>query len=355
MDDEVRDVSGPPGDDLNSVGEERDAALAALREAGSQEALENWRTEFLGKQGRISGLLRQIPQLDAELRPAFGAAINAAKQELEAAYDEATADVRAAEMDAEMAADQVDVTLPGLRPPRGGLHPSTKILRRIYEIFADMGFQVYLSREVETDERSFTLLNMPPHHPAREMQDTFYIDESTLLRPHTSPGQIHAMREFAPEPVRIILPGMCYRHEQVTARSETQFNQVEGLAVGYAITMADLKGTLASFAHRLFGRDHGVRFRPSYFPFTEPSAEMDVRCILCGGEGCRVCKHTGWLEILGCGMVHPQVLTNGGYDPERFTGFAFGMGIERSAMTIYGVDDIRRFWENDLRFLRQLR
>jgi phenylalanyl-tRNA synthetase alpha chain len=187
------------------------------------------------------------------------------------------------------------------------------------------------------------------------MQDTFYVNEDIVLRTHTSPGQIHAMREYAPEPVRIILPGMCYRNEQITARSEIQFYQVEGLAVGEGITMADLKGTIESFARRMYGADRGVRFRASYFPFTEPSAEVDISCNLCDGEGCRVCKHTGWLEIMGAGMVHPAVLANGGYDPERFTGFAFGGGVERGAMLRYGIDDIRMFWSNDLRFLEQLR
>jgi phenylalanyl-tRNA synthetase alpha chain len=347
---DARDKTGQ-----DAVREARDAALETLREISSRDALEEWRTAVLGRKGRFSELLRQIPQLEQALRPAFGAAVNAAKQELEAAYEEAVSAIRASDLADELAVRPIDVTLPGSRPPRGGLHPSTRILRRIYSIFSDMGFQVYLSREVETDERNFTLLNMPPHHPARDMQDTFYVDDATLLRTHTSPGQIHAMRAYAPDPIRIILPGMCYRHEQLTPRSESQFHQVEGLAVGYSITFMDLKGTLESFAHRLFGQDRAVRFRPSYFPFTEPSAEMDVRCILCQGDGCRVCKHTGWLEILGCGMVHPQVLANGGYDPERFTGFAFGMGIERSAMNIYEIDDIRRFWANDLRFLRQLR
>ncbi len=312
---------------------------------------------MLGRKGRLAELLRQIPSVEAALRPAFGKAVNAAKGELQAAYEEAKAALQAADLASDLAADRIDVTLPGTRPPQGGIHPSTRVLRRIYAIFADMGFQVYQSREVETDELNFTLLNFPPHHPARDMQDSFYIegDGELLLRTHTSPGQIHAMREYAPEPVRIILPGMCYRHEQITPRSEIQFHQVEGLAIGEGITMGDLKGCLADFAQRMFGQARAVRFRPSYFPFTEPSAEMDVECILCHGEGCRVCKHTGWLEILGCGMVHPIVLTNGGYDPARCTGFAFGMGIERTAMLIYGIDDIRRFWANDLRFLKQLR
>jgi phenylalanyl-tRNA synthetase alpha chain len=236
----------------------------------------------------------------------------------------------------------------------GGLHPSTRTLREIYRIFADMGFQVYRSLDVETDDYNFTFLNMPPHHPARDMWDTYYTTTpGTLLRTHTSPGQIRAMREYFPEPIRVVLPGMCYRYEQTTPRSEIMFNQVEGLAVGKAITMADLKGTIADFARRMFGPDRKVRFRASYFPFTEPSAEVDMDCILCKGRGCRVCKNSGWLEIMGCGMVHPVVLRYGGYDPETVTGFAFGMGPERIAMLKYGIEDIRYFWGNDLRFLEQ--
>jgi phenylalanyl-tRNA synthetase alpha chain len=217
-----------------------------------------------------------------------------------------------------------------------------------------MGFQIYRSPDVETDAYNFELLNFPPHHPAREMQDSFYTtNEDVILRTHTSPGQIHAMRDYYPEPIRVILPGMCYRNEQITTRSEIQFTQVEGLAVGSNITFADLKGTLTEFARRLFGADRQTRFRASYFPFTEPSAEMDVTCFLCDGAGCQVCKYTGWLEILGCGMVHPNVLRNGGYDPQIHYGFAFGLGPERIAMLKYGINDIRQFWSNDLRFLEQ--
>ena len=233
------------------------------------------------------------------------------------------------------------------------------------DILAEMGFQVYTSREVETDEMNFQMLNFAPHHPAREMQDSFYVeaegreDNPILMRTHTSPGQIRAMREASatnpqnPPPIRIALPGMCYRYEQITARSEIQFNQVEGLAVGEGITFADLKGTLTDFARRMFGHDARVRFRASYFPFTEPSAEMDVECFVCGGKGCQVCKNSGWLEILGCGMVHPNVLQNGGYDPKRYTGFAFGMGPERQLMLRNKINDIRYFWGNDVRFLEQ--
>jgi phenylalanyl-tRNA synthetase alpha chain len=333
----------------------RKAAEEALQRASDLEALEEWRVRHLGRRGRITSLLRQISELPPEERPTFGQHVNEAKRLLQEAFEERKQALRTAALSSVMERDSVDVTLPGTRQEVGGLHPSTRVLRRIYEIFAQMGFQVYQSREVESDEFNFELLNMPRHHPARDMQDTFYIDDDVLMRTHTSPGQIHAMREHAPQPLRIILPGMCYRHEQITARSEIQFYQVEGLAVGKGITMADLKGTIENFARRLYGPDRGVRFRASHFPFTEPSAEVDISCALCDGAGCRVCKHTGWLEIMGCGMVHPVVLRNGGYDPEEVTGFAFGGGVERGAMLLYGIDDIRQFWSNDLRFLEQMR
>jgi phenylalanyl-tRNA synthetase alpha chain len=228
------------------------------------------------------------------------------------------------------------------------------VLRDVYAVFADLGFQVYRSREVEDDQTNFTLLNMPPHHPARDMWDTFHTTEpGVILRTHTSPGQIHVMREMAPKPVRVILPGMCYRYEAITVRTEIQFLQVEGLAIGTDVTMADLKGAITAFARRIFGAERQVRIRSSYFPFTEPSIEVDIDCTLCGGKGCGLCKGAGWLEIMGAGMVHPVVLRNGGYDPERFSGFAFGMGPQRVAQLKYGIDDIRLYWGNDLRFLRQ--
>jgi phenylalanyl-tRNA synthetase alpha chain len=227
-------------------------------------------------------------------------------------------------------------------------------MRRIVEVFARLGFQVYRSREVEDDLHNFELLNMPSHHPARDMWDTFHTTTpGVLLRTHTSPGQLHVMRELCPGPIRVILPGMCYRYEAVTMRSEIQFEQVEGLAVGPSVTMTDLKGTIIAFARALFGEGRRVRIRSSYFPFTEPSIEVDMDCLVCGGKGCSLCKQTGWLEIMGAGMVHPLVLKNGGYDPERFSGFAFGMGPQRIAMLQYGLEDIRLFWGNDLRFLEQ--
>lgn len=336
---------------LNEIYEE---ALSRLNNSSTGDALEIWYRQILGRRGRVTEMTRQIGQLAPEMRPEFGRRANEVKRDLEAAFQSQADKVKAAELEDKLSRDQLDVTLPGRRKRRGRLHPATQTLREIYRIWGDMGFQIYRSRDVETDEYNFELLNIPQDHPARDMWDTFYTTEpGILLRTHTSPGQIHAMRDYCPEPIRVILPGMCYRYEQLTARSEIQFNQVEGLAVGKHITMTDLKGTLADFAKRMFGEHRQIRFRANYFPFTEPSAELDVKCILCEGDGCQVCKYTGWLEILGCGMVHPTVLHNGGYDPAIYSGFAFGMGTERIVMLKYGIDDIRAFWGNDLRFLEQ--
>lgn len=329
-------------------------SLDALSEAVDTAVLENWYRDTLGKKGQVYLMTRQVGQLSNEERPAFGKRLNVIKNELQAAYEERLSALKASELESELSSSAIDVTLPGRPLNRGALHVVTQTLREIYRIFGDMGFQIYRSPDVETDAYNFELLNFPPYHPAREMQDSFYTEKSdVILRTHTSAGQIRAMREYYPEPIRVILPGMCYRNEQITTRSSIQFTQVEGLAVGENITFADLKGTLTEFAKRLFGAQRKTRFRASYFPFTEPSAEMDVSCFLCDGEGCAICKQTGWLEILGSGMVHPNVLRNGGYDPERYTGFAFGMGPERITMLKYGIDDLRLFWRNDLRFLQQ--
>ncbi len=329
-------------------------SLQSLQQADSTAVLETWYRETLGRKGSVQLMTRQIGQIDPADRPAFGKRINQVKTELQAAYDGRLAELKMVELEASLAESALDVTLPGRPLPQGGLHIITQTLRETYRIFGDMGFQIYRSPDVETDAYNFELLNFPPHHPARDMQDTFYTSKpDVILRTHTSAGQIRAMREYYPEPVRVILPGMCYRNEQITTRSSIQFTQVEGLAVGKHISFADLKGTLTEFARRMFGAGRQTRFRASYFPFTEPSAEMDVSCFLCDGAGCPVCKQTGWLEILGCGMVHPTVLHNGGYDPEIYTGFAFGLGPERIAMLKYGIDDIRQFWNNDLRFLQQ--
>ncbi len=245
--------------------------------------------------------------------------------------------------------------MPGRRPPVGAYHPTTTALRQIVQILSQMGFQVFDSREVESDDLNFGLLNFAPGHPAREMQDTFFTtNPDVILRTHTSPGQMHAMRAYAPEPIRVIVPGKCYRNEDVTARAEMMFYQVEGLVVGRSITFSDLKGVLLNFANQMYGEGRKIRFRKSYFPFTEPSVEVDIDCILCGAQGCRMCKYSGWLEILGAGMVHPVVLRNGGYDPAEFSGFAFGMGIERQAILKRSIDDIRYFYDNDVRFLERV-
>jgi phenylalanyl-tRNA synthetase alpha chain len=339
--------------------------LDALKAVKDQDALESWRVAHLGRNSPVMQVFSRLGELTQEQRPAVGQAANKVKVALEAALEERKEAVRAVALARSLEEEELDVTLPGRGVRVGRLHPSTQQLRLVLTILAEMGFQVYTSREVETDEINFQALNFPPHHPARELQDSLYIqtqgrgDNPLLLRTHTSPGQIRSMREAsarnpkAPPPIRIALPGMCFRSEQITSRSEVQFNQVEGLAVGENITFADLKGTLIDFAHRMFGQDVRTRFRASYFPFTEPSAEMDVECFVCGGKGCSVCRQSGWLEILGCGMVHPFVLQNGGYDPHRYTGYAFGMGPERQLMLRYKIDDIRYFWGNDMRFLEQ--
>ncbi|MCX6544054.1 MAG: phenylalanine--tRNA ligase subunit alpha [Acidobacteria bacterium] len=329
-------------------------ALAALSAVADSASLDAWRVAHLGKSAPVVAALGTLGTLPKEERREFGQRANQARQALEQACEAAAQRVRASELERAITAGAIDVTLPGRALARGRLHPAVQTLRRIYAIFAEMGFQVYRSRDVELDEYNFTLLNIPPHHPARDMWDTFYTTTpNVILRTHTSPGQIHVMRERAPEPIRVILPGMCYRYEQITARSEIQFYQIEGLAIGRHITMADLKGTLTAFAHTLFGTAVRTRFRSDHFPFTEPSAEMDVECFVCDGAGCPVCKQSGWLEILGCGMVHPVVLENGGYDPREFSGFAFGMGPQRITMLMHKIEDIRYFFANDLRFLEQ--
>jgi phenylalanyl-tRNA synthetase alpha chain len=338
---------------LEELGQLEQQALEELGALQKSDALAAWRRDYLGKKGALTLMLRGVRDLTPEERPAFGRAANAAKVQLESAYDARIETLRADEMARQLSQDALDVTLPG-RPRRPGhLHVTTQTLRQICAILGEMGFQVYEAPEVETDEMNFGLLNIPPHHPARDMWDTFWVDDEVLLRTHTSPGQIRVMRERCPEPIRVILPGKCYRYEQVTARAEHQFFQVEGLAVGKGITMTDLIGTLTEFLRRLYAEDRRIRVRGSYFPFTEPSIELDMDCILCGGEGCRVCKYSGWVEVAGAGMVHPVVLQNGGYDPAEWSGFAFGPGVERPAMVKYGIDDIRLFYGNDLRFLRQ--
>ncbi|MBX7104962.1 MAG: phenylalanine--tRNA ligase subunit alpha [Gemmataceae bacterium] len=329
-------------------------AAGELAACADEPALRAWNTRYFGKTGEMAAALKAVGSVEPAQRKAYGQEANRVKEALTAAYDAALAARQEADLLKSLAEDKLDVTLPGRSPQPGRLHLVTQTLREIYAIFADLGFQVFRSREVESDELNFGQLNMPPHHPARDMWDTFHTTTpGVLLRTHTSPGQIHVMRQACPDPVRAILPGMCYRFEQITTRSEMQFVQVEGLAVGPGITMTDLKGTIQAFARRLFGQERQIRIRSSYFPFTEPSIEVDVDWPADDPNRDRLTKGTGWLEIMGAGMVHPTVLRNGGYDPAKVSGFAFGMGPQRIAMLRHAIDDIRLFWGNDLRFLSQ--
>jgi phenylalanyl-tRNA synthetase alpha chain len=317
--------------------------------AGSPEDLELLRVKYLGRKGALTGILRSLGGLPPEVRRSVGQEANRAKEALEGALEQALVAMKEAARLA--AAPALDVTLPGRRLPRGRLHPLNRIMAEVCDIFLHLGFEAVEGPEVELDWYNFEALNLPPDHPARDMQDTFYFNDKVLLRTHTSPMQIRTMEQRRP-PVRIIAPGKVYRRDSDITHSP-MFHQVEGLLVDKGVTFADLKGVLTAFVHQMFGPEVGVRFRPSYFPFTEPSAEVDIECVMCGGHGCRVCKATGWLEVLGSGMVHPAVFEAVGYDPETYTGFAFGLGIERIAMLKYGIDDIRLFFDNDLRFLRQ--
>ena len=336
---------------VDAILEEARGATAAAHSAAE---LEQVRVRFLGRQGALTQLLRSLGTLPPEERPVVGAAANEAKRQLEALLETRVDEARHTERVSERRRQRLDLTLPGRRPPLGTVHPLTRVHDEIVTIFAGLGFSVAEGPDIETDYYNFEALNIPADHPARDMQDTFYLPGGLLLRTHTSPVQIRTMLAQKP-PVRIVVPGRVHRRDVPDASHSPVFHQVEGLAVDRHVTMADLKGTLELFAREMFGPKSRIRFRPSFFPFTEPSAEVDVVCFLCGGDGCRVCKQSGWLEILGSGMVHPHVLKNVGYDPEEVTGWAFGMGIERIAMLKYGIDDIRLFYENDLRFLRQFR
>ncbi len=329
----------------------RDRALAEIATARSTSDLEQIRIRVLGRSGELTALLRSLGAVPAADRPRVGQAANRAKAEIEERVAARLEALRAEERSRARQAERVDLTLPGRFTPPGAVHPITRVQDEIIAIFEGLGFSVAEGPEVESDHYNFAALNFPDDHPARDMQDTFHLSPDTLLRTHTSPVQIRTMRA-QPPPVRIICPGKAYRRDADITHSP-MFHQVEGLAVDRDISMGDLRGTLDLFAREMFGSRSRIRFRPSFFPFTEPSAEVDVLCFLCGGEGCRVCKQDGWIEILGSGMVHPNVLRNVGYDPEQVTGWAFGMGVERVAMLKYGIDDIRLFFENDLRFLGQ--
>ncbi|MFP4348133.1 MAG: phenylalanine--tRNA ligase subunit alpha [Desulfococcaceae bacterium] len=326
----------------------RDEAFRELGETSDPERIKELSVRYLGRKGAITQFLRNISGLPPEERPEAGRRANEVKKELDAAVKSA---LETAESGAPAAEDRIDVSLPGRTPPRGHLHPLTRITREICDIFTRLGFDVAEGPEVESDYYNFEALNIPKNHPARDMQDTFYISDNIVLRTQTSPMQIRVMEKSAP-PVRIIAPGKVYRCDSDLTHTP-MFHQVEGLLVDEKVSFGDLKGILTTFVHQIFDPETSLRFRPSFFPFTEPSAEVDILCVMCRGKGCRVCSHTGWLEVLGSGMVHPAVFENVGYDTDRYTGFAFGMGVERIAMLKYGIDDIRKYFENDFRFLRQ--
>ncbi len=328
------------------------AAIEAVQAAGSPVELEQLRVDYLGKKGQLTGLLKSLGNLSPEERPKAGALINEVKQELTSLLNARKEALEGSAMAEKLAAERVDVTLPGRAVDRGGLHPITRTIQRVEDFFAGMGFDVVEGPEIEDDYHNFEALNIPEHHPARAMHDTFYIDDAHVLRTHTSGVQVRTMETREP-PLRIVCPGRVYRCDSDLTHSP-MFHQVEGLLIDEHSSFGDLKGLLEQFLHAFFERsDLDVRFRPSYFPFTEPSAEVDIQCVKCSGAGCRVCSHTGWLEVLGCGMVNPRVFEMTGIDTERFTGFAFGLGVERLAMLRYGIGDLRLNFDNDLRFLRQ--
>ena len=332
----------------------KESALRELAQCGDLKALEALRVGYLGKKGQLTAILKQMGKLSAEERPVVGQIANEVRQALEAAIAEKQEALREKELNDRLEAERIDVTMPGKARKTGGLHPLNIVMNDLIDIFQSMGFDVVDGPEVETDYYLFEALNLPKDHPARDMQDTFYLGQDLLLRSQTSSAQIRVMEQRQP-PIRIVCPGRVYRADEVDATHSPVFHQMEGLVVDKGITMCDLKGCLEQFVHEIYGPETQVRFRPSFFPFTEPSVEVDVTCAECGGKGCRVCKGTGWLEILGAGMVHPNVLAGCGIDPEVYSGFAFGVGIDRLTTTRYKISDIRLLFENDLRFLEQFR
>ncbi|MDR3349333.1 MAG: phenylalanine--tRNA ligase subunit alpha [Acidaminococcales bacterium] len=328
-------------------------AQAEISACGSLAALNDLKVKYLGKKGPITAALRGLSALPAEGRPRLGQAVNSVRTLIESLLEQKEAEISREELQNRLKREEADITLPGRRPARGRLHPVTLVMDKVKSIFMRMGFEVREGPEIENDYYNFELLNLPKDHPARDAQDTFYITGEYLLRTHTSPVQARVMRGNEPgAPIRMIAPGKVYRCDYDATHSP-MFHQVEGLLVDRDVGLSDLKGTLELFIREMFGPKVKVRLRPSYFPFTEPSAEVDISCVICGGRGCRVCKNSGWLEILGSGVVHPRVLEMSGYDSEKMSGFAFGMGVERIAMLVYGIDDLRLFFENDLRFIRQ--
>lgn len=326
-------------------------ALKELSATDNLDQLDQVRVNFLGKKGAFTLQMKQLAQLSTEEKKSMGQLINQAKNQLLDALEQRKQSLLEADMQARLARESIDVTLPGRGPNTGGLHPVTITLRRIERIFASVGFNIEEGPEIEDDYHNFEALNIPAHHPARAMHDTFYFDAQTVLRTHTSPVQIRAMEKYRP-PLKVIAPGRVYRCDSDVTHTP-MFHQVEGFLVADEVSFADLKGVVFEFLRAFFEKDIKVRFRPSYFPFTEPSAEVDIECVICGGEGCRVCSHTSWLEIMGCGMIHPQVFRSVGIDSDKYSGFAFGMGVERLAMLRYGINDLRLFFENDLKFLEQ--
>ena len=331
----------------------KEVALTAIKAATDQQALQDVRVKYLGKKGEVTALLKGLGKLSPEERPKMGAFVNAVREALEAELDKIKSSMETAAMNARLEEEKIDITLPGRAPKTGHIHPLTTVNEMIEDFFMKMGYTVEEGPEIEQDHFNFECLNLPKDHPARDMQDSFYITENFLLRTHTSPVQARTMQRHEPNsPIRMIAPGKVYRWDYDATHSPV-FHQVEGLIIDEHITFADLKGTIETFLRYMFGDETKVRFRTSFFPFTEPSAEVDISCVMCGGEGCRVCSHTGWLEILGCGMVHPRVLELNGYDPNKVKGFAFGMGVERIAMLLYGIGDLRLFFEDDIRFLEQ--
>lgn len=331
----------------------KEEALSAIKSASVEQALQDVRVKYLGKKGEVTALLKGLGKLSPEERPKMGALVNAVRQALEEEIDALKTSMEVAAMNARLEEEKIDITLPGRAPKTGHIHPLTTVNEMIEDFFMKMGYTVEEGPEIEQDHFNFECLNLPKDHPARDMQDSFYITENFLLRTHTSPVQARTMQRHEPNsPIRMIAPGKVYRWDYDATHSPV-FHQVEGLIIDEHITFADLKGTIETFLRHMFGDETKVRFRTSFFPFTEPSAEVDISCVMCGGEGCRVCSHTGWLEILGCGMVHPRVLELNGYDPNKVKGFAFGMGVERIAMLLYGIGDLRLFFEDDIRFLEQ--
>ena len=328
-----------------------DRALSEISNSNDLRTLDEVRVSFLGKKGELTTLLKSLGQMDPTERPKAGEAINQAKSAIQDAIEHRKASLASSQLEEELASGSIDITLPGRRSFLGGLHPVTQVLNRIEELFIGSGYEVVTGPEVEDEYHNFEALNIPEHHPARAMHDTFYFGDGSLLRTHTSPSQVRTMEKQNP-PIRVICPGRVYRRDSDLTHSP-MFHQVEGLVVDEGISFADLKGTLTEFLMKFFEKELAVRFRPSYFPFTEPSAEVDVQCVNCNGKGCRVCSNTGWLEVLGSGMVHPNVLNMSGIDTEKYSGFAFGFGADRLAMLLYEVNDLRLFFESDLRFLRQ--